>query len=60
MSSNVISKPQWPSEILDEPFDFIGVVPGDCLTIRVESNSFLRIFIYKSKSPDPVISVEYE
>lgn len=52
--SNLL-EPQWPSERVDEFVKFIGLVPGDVATIRIDAKSFVRVFIYKVKSDDPEV-----
>lgn len=54
---NVQLLPHWPSDLVDEFVDFIGLVPGDVATIRIEAKSFVRVFVYKAKSESPVIEV---
>lgn len=54
----MITKPEFPNSKIDDPVDFIDLVPGDVATIRIEAKSFVRIFIYKAVSVDPVINVE--
>lgn len=49
---------EWPNEHFDEFVDFIGLVPGDVATIRIEAKSFVRVFVYKSKSEAPVVTFE--
>ena len=55
--SGSITPPKFPSESVNEFVDFIGLVPGDVATIRIEANSFTQVFIYKMKSADPVVEV---
>lgn len=51
-------KPEFPDPKIDCPVDFIGLVPGDVATIRIEAKSFCRVFVYKVISDDPGIKVE--
>lgn len=55
MSKSLV--PHWPSDHVDEFVEFIGLVPGDVATIRIEAKSLIRIFIYKTKSEDPEVTV---
>lgn len=57
MKEKIDLVPHWPSEHVDDFVDFIGLVPGDVATIRIEAKSFVRVFVYKAKSELPEISI---
>lgn len=52
--------PHWPNDQVDEFVDFVGLVPGDVATIRIQAKSFVRVFIYKAVSESPVVEVSHD
>ena len=60
MKDKIELLPHWPSEHVDDFVDFIGLVPGDVATIRIEAKSFVRVFVYKSKSETPEVKKDIE